>query len=83
MFVFKSKIVEFIWDEALLTFTHVINISPIVSLQSDVPNSVWYGKDVYYDHLTVFGCKNFVHMQKDERSKLVRCQDKTVHLHWI
>ena len=28
------------------------------------------GKDVSYDHLRVFGCKAFVHILKDERSKL-------------
>ena len=42
----------------------------LFALQSDVPNSVWYGKDVSYDHLRVFGCKAFVHVPKDERSKL-------------
>ncbi|GMJ10476.1 hypothetical protein HRI_004716700 [Hibiscus trionum] len=31
---------------------------------------VWFGKDVSYDHLRVFGCKTFVHVLKDERSKL-------------
>ncbi|KAL9261014.1 Retrovirus-related Pol polyprotein from transposon TNT 1-94-like protein [Drosera capensis] len=28
------------------------------------------GKDVSYDHLCVFGCKAFVHIPKDERSKV-------------
>ncbi|KAB5519390.1 hypothetical protein DKX38_023709 [Salix brachista] len=36
----------------------------------DVPDRVWNGKDVSYDHLRVFGCKAFVHIPKDERSKL-------------
>ena len=27
-------------------------------------------KDVSYDHLRLFGCKAFVHIPKDERSKL-------------
>ncbi|RDY13920.1 hypothetical protein CR513_01100, partial [Mucuna pruriens] len=31
---------------------------------------IWFGKDVKYDHLRVFGCKAFVHVPKDERSKL-------------
>ena len=53
-----------------MTTAHVINLSPVVALKSDVPNSIWYGKDVSYDHLRVFGCKAFVHVPKDERSKL-------------
>lgn len=28
------------------------------------------GKYVYYDHFRVFGCKVFVHIPKDEKSKL-------------
>ncbi|KAB5564961.1 hypothetical protein DKX38_005015 [Salix brachista] len=36
----------------------------------DVPDRVWNGKDVFYDQLRVFGCKAFVHIPKDERSKL-------------
>jgi hypothetical protein len=39
-------------------------------LQGDVPNRVYYGKEVSYDHLKVFGCKAFVHIPQDERSKL-------------
>ena len=53
-----------------MTAAHVINLSPAVALQSNVPNSVLYGKDVSYDHLRVFGCKAFVHVWKDERPKL-------------
>ncbi|KAG8478926.1 hypothetical protein CXB51_028925 [Gossypium anomalum] len=36
----------------------------------DVQDRVWFGKDVSYDYLCVFGCKAFVHVPKDERSKL-------------
>ena len=31
---------------------------------------MWYGRDVSYDYLRVFGFKCFVHIPKDERSKL-------------
>ena len=54
----------------MLTTVHVINLSPIVALNGDVPNIVWYGREVFYDHLRVFGCKAFVHILKDEKSKL-------------
>ena len=58
------------------TVAYVINLSPTVALQGDVPNRVWYGKNVSYDHLRVFGCKCFVHIPKNERSKLdVKCKE--------
>ena len=47
-----------------------INLSPSVPLKGDVPERVWTGKDVSYDHLREFGCKAFIHIPKDERSKL-------------
>ncbi len=52
------------------TSVHVLNLTPCVPLQFDVPDKVWTGKDVSYDHLHIFGCKAFVHIPKDERSKL-------------
>ena len=42
----EAKLSNSFWDEDLLTDAHVINLSPTVALQSDVPNSVWHGKDV-------------------------------------
>ena len=48
----------------------LIKLSPSFPLKGDVPERVWTGKDVSYDNLRVFGCKAFVHIPKDERSKL-------------
>jgi hypothetical protein len=58
------------WGEALMTAVCFINLSLFYPLQGDVPNRVWYNKDVPYDHLKVFGCKAFVHIPQDERLKL-------------
>lgn len=66
----ESKLPKSFWGETLYTVAHVINLSPTVSLDGAVPDSVWFGRDVLYDHLRVFGCKAFVHVPNDERSKL-------------
>ena len=52
------------WVEALNTVTCVINLSPVVALDGDVPNRVWFDKDVSYDHLKVFGVKLVCMFQK-------------------
>ncbi|VFQ61773.1 unnamed protein product [Cuscuta campestris] len=44
--------------------------SLIVTRGKKCSDRVWSGKEVSYDHLRVFGCKDFVHVPKDERSKL-------------
>ncbi|RDY11828.1 hypothetical protein CR513_03448, partial [Mucuna pruriens] len=56
--------------EALYTIVHVINLSPTIALNTEVPDKIWFGKDVKYDHLRVFSCNAFVHVPKDERPKL-------------
>ncbi|GKV30059.1 hypothetical protein SLEP1_g38923 [Rubroshorea leprosula] len=66
----KAKLPRTFWPKAFNTVAHVINLSPTIALDNDVPDRVCYGKDVSYDHLWVFGCKAFVHVAKDERTKL-------------
>jgi hypothetical protein len=66
----RSNLPKHYWREALLATIYLINLSPSYPLQGDVPNKVFYGKKVSYDHLKVFGCKAFIHISQDERSKL-------------
>lgn len=54
----------------LTTVVGLINLSPFVPLDGDVPNRVWTRKNVSYGYLRMFGCMNFVHSPRDERSKL-------------
>ena len=49
---------------------YLINSSPSIPLDFDIPERVWTGKDVSYSHLKVFWCKTFLHMPKEQRSKL-------------
>ncbi|OMO94318.1 Retrotransposon gag protein [Corchorus capsularis] len=44
--------------------------SPSTPLGFDIPEKVWSGKDPSYAHLKVFGCKAFLHVPKEQRSKL-------------
>lgn len=66
----EARLPKYFWGEALLTAAHVINLSPAVVLDGEVPNRVWYDKDISYEHLRVFGCKSFVNIPKEERTKL-------------
>ena len=66
----ESKLPQSFWGEALCVASYVINLTPTIALQGDVPENVWTGKNTSYDHLRVFGCKAYVHVPRDERSKL-------------
>ncbi|KAL6323545.1 hypothetical protein AAG906_039125 [Vitis piasezkii] len=66
----QSQLLRSFWGEALNTVVHVLNLTPCVPLEFDVPDRIWSNNEISYDHLCVFGCKAFVHIPKDERSKL-------------
>ncbi|GKV17327.1 hypothetical protein SLEP1_g27844 [Rubroshorea leprosula] len=58
------------WDEAANTAVYLINRSPSIPLNFQIPEKAWMEKDVGYSHLRVFGCKAFMHVPKEQRSKL-------------
>ena len=68
--LFHSKLPKSFWGETMRTSIDLINPSPSAPLKGDVPERVWTRKDVSYDHLRVFSCREFVHIPKYERSKL-------------
>ncbi|WJX48823.1 hypothetical protein P8452_35337 [Trifolium repens] len=78
----QSKLPKYFWGEALNTVVHLLNLTPCVPLKFDVPNHVWNGKEVSYDHLRVFGCMAYVHIPKDERSKLDEKSKKCVFVRY-
>nr|KYP45301.1 Retrovirus-related Pol polyprotein from transposon TNT 1-94 [Cajanus cajan] len=53
-----AKLPKHFWGEALYTAVHVINLTLSVILDSEVPDKIWFGKNVSYDHLRVFGCNS-------------------------
>lgn len=68
--LFHAKLPKSFWGETLMTTIDLINLSPSTPLNGDVLNRFWTGKYVSYNHLNVFSCRAFVHVPKDERSKL-------------
>ena len=68
--LFHAMLPKTFWAEAMRTTVAIINLSPSIPLDGDVPKKVWRGRDVTYKYLRVFGCRAFVHVPKDERSKL-------------
>ena len=65
-----AKLPKSFWGEAVNTTVYLINRSPSVPLDFDIPERVWIGKDVSYSYLKVFGCKEFMHVPKEQRLKL-------------
>ena len=70
-----TRLSKAFWGEATQTALYLINRSPSGPLNFEVPKKEWTEKYVSYSHLRVFGCKCFVHVPKEQRSKL---DDKVV-----
>ena len=64
-----AKLPNIFWGEAN-TAVYLINRSSSVPLDFDIPQRVLAGKYVPYSHLKVFRCKAFMHVPKEERTKL-------------
>lgn len=62
------------------TAAYLIIPFPSTPLDGDVVKRVWIRKDVSYGHLRLFGCRAFVHVPKDERSKLYDKAKKSIFL---
>ncbi|KAL4379562.1 hypothetical protein GQ457_02G035640 [Hibiscus cannabinus] len=66
----NAQLSKSFWGEAVKTTTKIVNYSPSSALDGEIPEHVWTGKKVSYEHFKVFGCRAFVHIPNDERSKL-------------
>jgi hypothetical protein len=58
------------WADAVDTAVYLINIGPSSSLDGRIPEEQWTGKKVNCSFLKTFGCEAFVHIDKENRTKL-------------
>ena len=58
------------WVEAAITTVYLINRSPSVPLDNQIPEELWTRKTPHYAHLRVFGCEAYAHVPKELCAKL-------------
>jgi hypothetical protein len=58
------------WEDAVDTVVYLINRGPSSSLDGRIPEEEWTGKKVNYSFLKTFDCEAFVHIDKENRTKL-------------
>jgi hypothetical protein len=67
------------WAEAVGTTCYLVNRSPSSALDDKTPHEVWTEKKPSLQHLRVFGCEAYVHVPKENKSKLDK-RMKSVYL---
>jgi hypothetical protein len=68
------------WAEAVGITCYLVNRSPSSVLDDKTPHEVWYGKKPSLQHLRVFGCDAYVHVPKENRSKLDKKDEKCIFI---
>jgi hypothetical protein len=68
------------WAEAVGTTCYLVNRSPSSTLDDKTPHEVWSGKKPSLQHLRVFGCDAYVHVPKENRSKLDKKAEKCIFI---
>jgi hypothetical protein len=58
------------WAEVVGISCYLVNRSPSSTLDEKTPQEVWIGKKPSLTHLRVFCCDSYVHIPKENGSKL-------------
>ena len=69
-----------LWAEAVGTTCYLVNRSPSSVLDEKTSQEVWYGKEPSLTHLKVFGCDAYVHVPKENMSKLDKKAKKCIFI---
>ena len=62
------------------TTCYLVNRSPSSALDDKTPHEVWAGNKPSLEHLRVFGCETYVHVLKENRSKLDNKTEKCIFI---
>jgi hypothetical protein len=76
----RCRLGQEFWAEAVSTTCYLVNRSPSSALDDTTPHEVWSGKKPSLQHLRVFGCDAYVHVPKENRSKLDNKAEKCIFI---
>ena len=78
--MFQNNVPKFFWSEAVLTAAYLINRTPSSILQNKSPLETLNKRFMGLDHLRIFGCICFIHIQNKHRDKLDKHAIKCIFL---
>jgi hypothetical protein len=75
-----AKLGQEFWAEEVGTTCYLVNRSPSSALDDKTPHEVMTRKKPSLQHLRVFGCDAYVHVPKENRSKLDKKDEKCIFI---
>ena len=70
------------WVNVVNTAVYLINRGPSVPLEHRLSEEVWSGREVSLNHLKVFSCVSYVHVESNDRRNF-DAKVKKVFFHWL
>jgi hypothetical protein len=61
---------------------YLVNQSPLSTMDDKTPYEVWNGKKLSLTHLKVFGCDVYVHVPKENKTKLDKRVEKCIFIEY-
>jgi hypothetical protein len=58
------------WEDVVDIVVYLINKGPSISLDGGIPEEEWTSKKVNYSFFKTFSCEAFVHIDKENRTKI-------------
>ena len=68
------------WAEVVGIACYLVNLSLSSALDDKTPHEVWNGKKPSLEHVRVFGCDSYVHVPKENKSKLDNKVEKCIFI---
>jgi hypothetical protein len=69
-----------LWGEAVGIVCYLVNRSPSSTLDDKTPQEVWTSNKTSLTHLKLFGCDAYVHVPKENKSKLDKKAEKCIFI---
>jgi hypothetical protein len=69
-----------LWEDEMGIACYLVNRSPSSVLDDKTPQEIWTGKKPSITHLKVFGCDAYVHVPKENKSKLYKDVEKCIFI---
>ena len=67
-----------LWGEAFTTAVYVRNHTPYRVLENKKPKEVFSSKKPKFNHIRIFGCPVYIHIQKEKRTNLYPSRKKGI-----
>ena len=69
-----------LWEEVARTIVYVQNRISYNALRFKTPEEMLTGKNPEVSHLKIFGCRVYIHIPKEKRTKLETSEDKGIFI---